>query len=152
MFCRTLFIDLLANAHWEICSRGRNSPGAPAKSTLKRPIDFPLSVNGRRLGILMLGMMSWEAPPGPRRGDALDLSSSSPDIRCWLLISSVMEMSSSGRRDWLEIDLGLLGSEEGSSGFSGVSGRETVSEGGGRDDESCTPYPKGLIVDRRREL
>lgn len=49
------------------------------------------------------------------------------------------------------MDLGLLGSEDGSSGFSGVSGRETVSEKGGRDGESCPPYPRGLIVDRRRE-
>lgn len=74
-------------------------PDAPANSTLKRPMALPRSVKGRRLGILMLGMMSWEAPPGPRRGDAAGCSSSSPDVTAWLHISSVMEISSSGRKE-----------------------------------------------------
>jgi hypothetical protein len=63
-----------------------------------------------------------------------------------------MEMSSNGRRDWLEIDFGLLGSDDGSSGWNGVSGRETISGVGGCKDESrISSESNGLIVDRRRE-
>lgn len=94
----------------------KNLPGAPATSTLNLPIAFPRSVKGRRLGILMLGMINCEAPANPRRGEGRGPSSSSPDPIAWLLISSVMEISSNGRRDWLEIDFGLLGSDDGSSG------------------------------------
>lgn len=92
-----------------------NSPGAPAKRTLNRPMVFPLSVKGRRLGIFILGIINCEAPWGPRRGEGPGPSSSSDSI-IWLPISSVIEMSSRGRRDWLVIDLGLLGSDDGSSG------------------------------------
>ena len=39
------------------------TPLAPASRTFRRPMLFPSGVNGRRLGILMLGMMSWGALP-----------------------------------------------------------------------------------------
>lgn len=101
-------------------------PGAPARRILNRPIAFPFSVNGRRLGILILGIINCETLTGPRFGDRPGFSSSS-DPTAWLLISSVIEISSRGRSDWLDSDLGLLGREEGSSGMSGVNGRESIS-------------------------
>jgi hypothetical protein len=76
-----------------------NLPGAPAMSILKRPMAFPRSVNGRLLGILILGMISWGAPLAPRRGESLGLSSSSPDAIAWLCISSAREISSRGRSE-----------------------------------------------------
>ncbi|KAF3396093.1 hypothetical protein F1880_007326 [Penicillium rolfsii] len=63
-----------------------------------------------------------------------------------------MEISSNGRREWLEMDFGLLGSDDGSSGWNGVSGREAISGVGGCKDESrISSDSNGLIVDRRRE-
>lgn len=58
------------------------------------------------------------------------MSSSSPlDTSAWLLISSVIEMSSNGLKDRIDIDLGLLGMEDGSSlRLNGVSGREGTGE------------------------
>jgi len=95
---------------------------------------LPFSVKGRRLGILILGMINWDVLSWATAA-ATGSSSSSPDARAWLEISSVMEMSSSGLSDWLDMDLGLLGREEGPSGEprpSGVSGREReMSEDGG---------------------
>ena len=57
------------------------------------------------------------------------MSSSPLDTSAWLLISSVIEMSSKGLNDRLDTDFGLLGMEDGSSlRLNGVSGREGVGE------------------------
>lgn len=57
---------------WTICSQVCTialikdvfpTPESPATSTLRRPMPLPVSVNGRRLGIWMLGMTSWGALP-----------------------------------------------------------------------------------------
>jgi hypothetical protein len=44
--------------------------------------------------------------------------SSSPDVTAWLLISSGIEISSAGLSDRVDVDLGLLGRDDGSAGVS----------------------------------
>lgn len=115
-------------------------PLDPATRILNRPIFFPLSVNGRRLGMRILGMISWEelslTPWWWADGlvswassSSSSSSSSPPDTIAWLFISSVIEISSSGLNERLDIDLGLLGLDNGSSFIlNGVSGREGTGE------------------------
>lgn len=98
----------------------------------------------------MLGMISCDASQGLERGGLSCLSSSSPDAIIWLFISSVIEMSSSGRRDWFENDLGLLGREDGSSEFSGVCGRKHSSVTRSDMGEPELPVSDGLRVEHFR--
>lgn len=63
-------------------------PESPATSTFRRPMTFPASVKGRRLGILMLGMMSWGALPLSIILCDGSLSASQSILRAWLSMSS----------------------------------------------------------------
>lgn len=84
---------------------------------------FPLSVNGRRLGILMLGMTSCGALPLSNNSDPISRSSSPLDMMAWLAASSSSEPAS----EFL-LESGLL-KRDGGAGDPherGVNGREMV--------------------------
>lgn len=69
------------------------TPESPAISTFSRPMALPVSVKGRRLGILMLGMMSWGALPLSTMSAGAPVAglSASPlpsTLRTWLCMRS----------------------------------------------------------------
>ena len=66
---------------------------------LSLPMFFPRSVNGRRLGILMLGMTSCGALPLSIIVDSMSRSSSPLDMMAWLAASSSNEHASEFRRE-----------------------------------------------------
>lgn len=104
-------------------------PDDPAKSSFIRPSALPLSVNGLRSGIVILGIISCDMVSELALSVGRASSSSSPEATAWQLRSSAIEISSRCLVDWLVIDLGLLGRDDGSSGFkrfNGVKGRGDV--------------------------
>ena len=106
--CLTNSLANLVLGH-DICRKLCIIPESPAISTLSLPIFFPRSVNGLRLGILMLGMMSCGVTPWVP--NTLSFSSSSLDTIAWLAPSSVIS-SSEFLYERTDDDWGLLGSGE----------------------------------------
>jgi hypothetical protein len=89
--------DGVMGSTWTMCSQDWTIaltrevfpiPESPAISTFNLGIDFPASVNGRRLGILMLGMMSCGALPLSIMFDGVSLSVSPSVLTAWLPRSS----------------------------------------------------------------
>lgn len=142
----------------------KSLPLAPVTIILNRPILFPRHVNGRRLGIRILGMMSCDGLPRSFSTSSAESSSppeGTPDVTAWLFVSSNREASSNGFNDLVDVDFGLLGNDNGSSDDAPIS--SGVSEQGdglvlrergrrgplcGNDENSCR-RSAGLIVDRR---
>jgi hypothetical protein len=100
-----------------------NVPVSPATKILSRPRCFPRSVNGRLLGILMLGITSCGALPLSIIVDSISLPSSPLDAMAWLATSSKNDPASEFRRE-----PALLISEGGAGDprDKGVNGRDMV--------------------------
>jgi hypothetical protein len=100
------------------------APVSPATITLSLPIALPLVVNGRLVGICMLGITSCGKPEAP--SCVSNGSSSSPlEATAWLVVSSMANSSSDSLSEVVEGDLGVLdntavGCGDGASRLSGA--------------------------------
>lgn len=99
-------------------------PESPAMSTFSLPIALPVSVNGRRLGILMLGMMSCGALPLSIIVEWASLLVSPPSmLSAWLPRSSDPE--SEFRRDETLLSADALAEVPNNIGVIGWDGLDT---------------------------
>jgi hypothetical protein len=82
----------------------------PATINLSLPNDLPRSVNGRRLGMIRLGMISCCGGASGAWTGGAGSPSSSLEAMALLLLPSMS--SSEWRKDRIERDFGLLGTDD----------------------------------------